>query len=50
MIARLNSYVEVEVMHTIPGVSAIRFGCAEEQMARTTIVVLQVYCVLVSNL
>ena len=47
IIALLNSYVEVEVTHTIPGVSAIRFGRAEVQMARATIVVLQVHCALV---
>ena len=50
MIALLNAYVEVEVTHTIPGVSAIHSGCAEEQMARTMNVVLQVRCVLVPNL
>ena len=50
VIALLNSYVEVEVTQTIPGVSAIRFRFAEEQMTRTTSVVFQVYCALVHNL
>ena len=50
MIALLDSYMEVDVTRAIPGVSAIRSGCAEEQMARITTVVLQVRCVLVPNL
>ena len=36
ILSERNSYVEVEVTHTIPGVSAIRFRCAEEQMVKTT--------------
>ena len=50
IIALLNSYMEVEVTHAVPGVSVIPSGYAEEQMARTMIVVLQVRCVLVPNL